>query len=221
MSEKKSQKQRDRSPNFPPLLLNSDLENTAMKSLTTIPFHDTTLFAIEGDAPEAIEIVMRPVVTGMGLDWQKQSEKIKAHPILGPAYTLRYVQLPADAQAREYGCLALNRINFWLATINPARIKNETVREAVIMYQTEVADVLFQHFFGPLPQKDETTLRDMDAADLNARIGASRHAMRLWGKSAGAWTWKASGLPVPPKHLLTHSQQAVLDLVDGRVLEEV
>jgi len=193
-----------------------------MKSLNTIPFHDTTLFAIEGDAPDAIEIVMRPVVTGMGLDWQKQSEKIKAHPILGPAYTLRYVQLPGDAQAREYGCLALSRINFWLATINPARIKNEDVRKAVIMYQAEVADVLFQHFFGPMLAAPEVRiLREMDAADLNARIGASRHAMRLWGKSVGAWTWKASGLPVPPKHLLTHSQQAVLDLVDGRVLEEV
>lgn len=120
--------------------------------LTQVEFHGATLVAIKGTAPETTLVAMKPVVEGMGLDWQKQMQKIKDHPVLASAYTLRGVQLPADTQGREHAFLPLNRLNFWLATINPQRVPDDVVRQTVIAYQTECADVLFSHFFGKATQ---------------------------------------------------------------------
>lgn len=51
-------------------------------------------------------------------------------------------------QSREMVFLPLPRVNFFLATVDPARIKDRAIRDAVIAYQIECADVLFRHFFA-------------------------------------------------------------------------
>ncbi|WP_010508426.1 phage antirepressor N-terminal domain-containing protein [Komagataeibacter europaeus] len=119
-----------------------------MTALTTIDFHGSNLIAIPGDRPETALVAMKPVVEGMGLDWEAQRKKINAHPVLKAAPSTQTVQLSGDSQAREYLFMPLSRLNFWLATVNPKNIKNEITRAKVIEYQTECADVLFNHFFG-------------------------------------------------------------------------
>lgn len=116
--------------------------------LTTIDFHGSKLIAIAGDRPENTLVAMKPVVEGMGLDWTYQSRKLQSHPVLSTCVAVTAIQMQGDSQVREHTFLALNRLNFWLATIHPDRIKNEGVRKAVIIYQTELADVAFNHFFG-------------------------------------------------------------------------
>lgn len=118
------------------------------KQLTTIDFHGSKLIAIAGDRPENTLVAMKPIVEGMGLSWEGQRKKIQSHPVLSTCTTVKEAQLAGDNQEREHTFLALNRLNFWLATIHPDRIKNEGVRKAVIIYQTELADVAFNHFFG-------------------------------------------------------------------------
>ncbi|MFK4047266.1 phage antirepressor N-terminal domain-containing protein [Roseomonas mucosa] len=120
--------------------------------LTQVDFHGATLVAIKGTSPETTLVAMKPVVEGMGLNWEKQREKINAHPVLGSAPTIRGVQLPNDTQSREHLFLPLNRLNFWLATVNVNSIAKPEVRQTVIAYQTECADVLFAHFFGKATQ---------------------------------------------------------------------
>ncbi|WP_029606232.1 phage antirepressor N-terminal domain-containing protein [Kozakia baliensis] len=117
-------------------------------NLTTIDFHGAKLIAIHGDKPETSMIAIRPVVENMGLDWEGQRQKIERHPVLSTCTFVIKAQLPNDSQEREHTFIALNRINFWLATIPPGRIKDPAVRQAVIVYQTELADVAFNHFFG-------------------------------------------------------------------------
>lgn len=118
------------------------------KQLTTIDFHGSKLIAIAGDRPENTLVAMKPIVEGMGLDWTYQSRKLQSHPVLSTCVAVTAIKMQGDDQVREHTFLALNRLNFWLATIHPDRIKNEGVRKAVIIYQTELADVAFNHFFG-------------------------------------------------------------------------
>lgn len=118
------------------------------KILTTVEFHGATLLAVRGDTPGSTLVAMKPVVEGMGLDWQKQMQRIKDHPALGSAYTKIRVQMPDDDQARDWAFLPLNRLNFWLATIQPNKIPDQEIRARVIEYQIECADALFAHFFG-------------------------------------------------------------------------
>jgi len=116
-------------------------------ALTTIDFHGAKLVAIAGDRPENTLVAMKPIVEGMGLDWSFQRKKLNAHPVLSTCTAVIAMQIPGDDQVREHTFLALEKMNFWLATIHPDRLK-DGARATVIRYQTECARVLFNHFFG-------------------------------------------------------------------------
>lgn len=116
-------------------------------SLTTIQFHGASLIAQRGDTPETTLVAMKPVVEGMGLDWAGQFTKMKDHPILSP--TVGEIPMVAeDGKQRLMTALPLNRLHFWLATVNPKKVPDPVIREKVIIYQNEVADTLFEKFFG-------------------------------------------------------------------------
>lgn len=116
-------------------------------ALTTIPFHGASLVTIPGETPEKTMVAMKSVVEGMGLDWSYQRKKLNEHPVLKGCVAVMAMQLPGD-QEREHTFLPLNRLHFWLATMHPSRITDPAVRERVILFQTEAADLLFDHFFG-------------------------------------------------------------------------
>lgn len=150
-----------------------------MTKLTTINFHGATLVAIAGDRPENTLVAMKTVVEGMGLDWTYQSRKLQSHPVLSTCVAVTAIQMQGDDQAREHTFLALNRLNFWLATIHPDRIKNESVRKAVIIYQTELADVAFNHFFGKAiaSQPSDVTIADIEQNMRSVMGGISKRVL--------------------------------------------
>lgn len=115
-------------------------------AITTIPFHGANILVKAGDTPEETMVAMKPVVEGMGLQWEKQRLKLNSHPVLAP--TIRVVPFVSEGGEQDTITIPLNRLHFWLATIQPNKIKDEEVRDRVILYQTEAADVLFDHFFG-------------------------------------------------------------------------
>lgn len=115
------------------------------KSVTTIDFHGAKLIARCGETPETTMVAMKPVVEGMGLDWKGQHAKLCAHPILSKG--MENIPIPSAGGVQEMTAIPLNRLNFWLATIQPSRVP-DAARAKVIEYQTECADVLFAHFFG-------------------------------------------------------------------------
>lgn len=117
-------------------------------AITTIPFHGASLCVIAGDTPETTLVAMKPVVDGMSLEWEPQRKRIARHPVLQTCTSIMEVQMPGDDQIRGHTFMPLNRFHFWLATINPNRIADEGTKDRVIVFQTDAADVLFDHFFG-------------------------------------------------------------------------
>lgn len=116
--------------------------------ITTLNFHGTDILIRAGKTPAETLVAMKPVVEGMGLTWASQFVKLKAHPVLGP--TISEIETVAeDGKLRTMAALPLNRLHFWLATIHANKVK-PALRETVITYQTEAADVLFEHFFGKM-----------------------------------------------------------------------
>lgn len=114
--------------------------------ITTIGFHGAELIVRAGDSPATTLVAMKPVVEGMGLDWKSQHAKLKAHPVLGST-VVEITMVAEDGKPRSMTALPLNRLHFWLATIQPNKVRPD-LRDRVITYQTEAADVLFAHFFG-------------------------------------------------------------------------
>ncbi|MGH2342558.1 phage antirepressor N-terminal domain-containing protein [Segnochrobactraceae bacterium EtOH-i3] len=115
------------------------------RTITTIDFHGASLIVRAGDSPSTTLVAMKPVVEGMGLDWSAQFRKLERHPVLAKGIAM--MAIPSAGGPQDMVALPLNRLHFWLATIHPTKVKPE-VQERVITYQTEAADVLFEHFFG-------------------------------------------------------------------------
>jgi len=90
-------------------------------------------------------VAMRPIVEGMGLDWQKQLEKIQRHPVLSRQLCLVRGMVAADGKRRTMSCLPLSRVAFWLATVNSRKVAAD-IRDRVIAFQEQAADVLHAAF---------------------------------------------------------------------------
>lgn len=116
------------------------------RTITTIDFHGASLIVRAGATPAETLVAMKPVVEGMGLDWSAQFRKLERHPVLAATIAIM-ATVAEDGKMRDVVALPLNRLHFWLATIHPTKVKPE-IQERVITYQTEAADVLFEHFFG-------------------------------------------------------------------------
>lgn len=130
-------------------------------AITTIPFHGANILVSAGDTPETTMVAMKPVVEGMGLDWSYQSRKLNEHPVLSKGVAI--IAIPSSGGVQDALALPLNRLHFWLATLQPNKIKDTDVRDRVIVYQTEAADVLFDHFFGSKFEQEPNGLTPYDA----------------------------------------------------------
>lgn len=78
-------------------------------------------------------VPIRPLCEALGIAYERQSTKLKEHPILSSTVTLK-VMVAADGKNREMLCLPVRYVFGWLFTINPANV-NEESRETLIAYQ--------------------------------------------------------------------------------------
>ena len=115
-------------------------------ALTEVSFHGAKLIALRGDTPESTMVAMKPIVEGMGLAWEVQLRKIKAHPVLSKGMTMMVI--PSAGGPQEMVALPLTRLNFWLALVQANRVPDAETRERIITYQAEAAEALFHHFFN-------------------------------------------------------------------------
>ncbi|MFP5515618.1 MAG: phage antirepressor N-terminal domain-containing protein [Alphaproteobacteria bacterium] len=159
--------------------------------LTTVDFHGATLVAIRGETDASTLVAMKSVVEGMGLTWERQREKLNAHPVLAP--TIRGVPFPSAGGVQDTLCIPLSKLNFWLATIHPNKIRDEAIRAKVIEYQEECAEVLYQHFFAKAAKMErsrkQNEVRQMLVAQtraLNAAAGLMAEVRRSMGARTAA-----------------------------------
>ena len=144
--------------------------------LTTVDFHGTTLLAVRGETPAETLVAMKPVVEGMGLAWQPQHRKLLEHPILSQG--IIELMIPSAGGPQVMTALPLNRLNFWLATIQPNKIPGAETRARVIRYQTECADVLFAHFFGKATGATAlTTMVSGLRAEIDSELSSQRRVL--------------------------------------------
>jgi len=110
-------------------------------AVTTInvPFHGTRLYIVNHNGEPYTP--MRPIVEGMGITWQSQLEKIKNRFSKG----VTEIVIPSAGGSQSMTCLALRKLNGWLQTISPNKVKPE-IRERVIQYQEECDDVLYEYW---------------------------------------------------------------------------
>jgi hypothetical protein len=82
---------------------------------------------------------MKPVVEGMGMDWQRQRAKLKGQ--FSTHIKKFTIQPSVDSRPTTFLCLALDNFSDWMQTVCPNKVNPQT-RGKVIQYQCECADLL-------------------------------------------------------------------------------
>lgn len=104
-----------------------------------VPFYGNSLFVVEHSGEPYTP--MKPIVEGMGMDWASQFTKLKQRFAKGVVE----IAIPSIGGKQTMICLALRKLNGWLQTISPNKVKPE-IRDKVIQYQEECDDVLYEYW---------------------------------------------------------------------------
>ena len=156
-------------------------------ALVPVPFHGVTLFLIKQNNEPYTP--MKPIVEGMGLDWNGQHKKLRSNEL---RWGISVMEIPSERGVQETLCMPLRKLPGWLMTIHPSRVKPE-LREKILRYQNECDDVLWEYWTkGHATNPRVETLSSAHKRDLQ-EIVASRASEypeglrggiypQLWGK---------------------------------------
>ncbi|WP_082342405.1 MULTISPECIES: phage antirepressor N-terminal domain-containing protein [unclassified Shinella] len=134
-------------------------------------------------------------------------------PILSEGMCVMHVPFGRGG-AQEAVCLKLELVNGWLFTVDTSRIKDEAVREKVIVYQRECYSVLAKHFAGKHAGLSQaTTGENVDDPQENesVKLRTVNESRQVFGTQAAAQLWFRLGLPVVPAMLHDPRQLNLLD----------
>jgi hypothetical protein len=111
----------------------------------SIQFHDHEICGIRDARSGEYHIPFRLVCEKMKLAFGSQLNRLKRH-----RWAVVFVMNTTGADGKTYEMAAISRKTFimWLATLTASRIKNQSVRAMVELYQAEAVEALDRHFFG-------------------------------------------------------------------------
>lgn len=112
-------------------------QRTESGEIVRVPFHGDEILCVNYDGHP--EIVLRPVIDGLGIDYWKQVEKLRRRS--WAVTHLRGVQVSEQAQRREMVTCDVRTFLMLLATIDESRVGKD-VKPKLIAYQAEVADAI-------------------------------------------------------------------------------
>ncbi|ECI4612725.1 phage antirepressor Ant [Salmonella enterica subsp. diarizonae] len=108
-------------------------------STINVTFHGAELYVVNHNGEPYTP--MKPIVEGMGMDWASQFTKLKQRFAKG----IVEIAIPSVGGMQTMICLALRKLNGWLQTISPNKVRPE-IRDKVIRYQEECDDVLYEYW---------------------------------------------------------------------------
>lgn len=107
-------------------------------------------------------VAMRQIVENIGIDWTGQSVKLRK---MKDKFNCRDISMvAADGKLRKLLCLPLKKLNGWLFSINPEKVRAD-IRDKLIQYQEECFTVLHDYWTkgevkNPRKSDDKTSTDD-------------------------------------------------------------
>ncbi|EAS2000431.1 phage antirepressor Ant [Salmonella enterica] len=88
-------------------------------------------------------VAMRQIVENIGIDWTGQSVKLRK---MKDKFNCRDISMvAADGKLRKLLCIPLKKLNGWLFSINPEKVRAD-IRDKLIQYQEECFTVLYDYW---------------------------------------------------------------------------
>lgn len=88
-------------------------------------------------------VAMKPIVENLGMSWSTQQTKLMKQ--LEKFNCVHMNMVAADGKLRKLLCLPLKKLNGWLFSINPEKVRAD-IREKLIQYQEECFTVLHDYW---------------------------------------------------------------------------
>lgn len=131
-------KEIDGEPRVDSQLIFKNQQNNRIDTVVT-EFYGKAILTVEISG--VIYVAMKPIVEGVGLDWKGQSRKIGA----STRYGLITIPLQTAGGLQDMLCIPLKKLNGWLFSINPQKVRPE-IKRLVIKYQEECFQVLHDYW---------------------------------------------------------------------------
>lgn len=123
---------------------------------TSLPFHGQHI--ITAMAAGVAYVAMKPIVENIGLDWASQFVKLNKQREKFNCCDITMVA--GDRKLRELLCIPLQKLNGWLFSINPAKVRDD-IRDRLVRYQEECFTALHDYWTkGAAVRQQETTVDD-------------------------------------------------------------
>lgn len=88
-------------------------------------------------------VAMKPIVENLGMSWSTQQTKLMKQ--ISKFNCVHMNMVAADGKLRKLLCLPLKKLNGWLFSINPEKVRDD-IRDKLIQYQEECFTVLHDYW---------------------------------------------------------------------------
>ncbi|HCJ8784959.1 phage antirepressor N-terminal domain-containing protein [Escherichia coli] len=120
-----------------------------MNSIATLEAVNTSYVPFNGQqiitamAAGVAYVAMKPIVENLGMSWGTQQQKLMKQ--LDKFNCIHMNMVAADGKLRKLLCLPLKKLNGWLFSINPEKVRDD-IRDKLIQYQEECFTVLHDYW---------------------------------------------------------------------------
>lgn len=109
-----------------------------------------------------VYIVMKPVVEALGLSWRRQQRKLQDQ-----RWGLMALPFATNGGVQTMLCIPITRLNGWLFSINPAKVKAE-LRDNILRYQEECVFALYDYWMGGGASLKRAALHQTSSSDIQS-----------------------------------------------------
>ncbi|EEW4652570.1 phage antirepressor Ant [Escherichia coli] len=106
-----------------------------------VPFNGQQI--ITAMAAGVAYVAMKPIVENLGMSWSTQQTKLMKQ--ISKLNCVHMNMVAADGKLRKLLCLPLKKLNGWLFSINPEKVRAD-IRDKLIQYQEECFTVLHDYW---------------------------------------------------------------------------
>jgi hypothetical protein len=139
---------------------------TSLTPLDEFPFEFYgEVFSVVLASDRKLYLPLSRICSALQIDANAQAQRIRRDEAISDSLVPLSLQVPygeeGAVQTRQVLCLWLNRLPYWLGTIDANRIKDQTRRQQVIRFKREFADVAWAAFRSEILPED--ILAELDA----------------------------------------------------------
>lgn len=205
-----------------------------LKTMDQFPFEFYgAYFTVALANDRKLYVPMQALCEAMGLQTHGQIRRIREQGAMADALvnlTILWSYGDEPAREREMICLRLDRLPFWMGTIQTNRVADTDKRARIVQFQRDFADVAWAAFRreilpddmvaeldAALPQAEQSYLKLMDeAAELQRQIQGQDQRAEQQGERLGSLEQRVAALEAKLKgtdYLNPKQMQAYTDMV--------